>query len=341
MKLLLMLLTSLLLVSCTEKKRDFVEKPFTYMEEQQVEQREIKEITIVDSLNLDALEMFTPGSLVKSAKGVIFLDRANRTIVQTDNDLNIISEFEIPEGRGPGELGGVRLFDYKDGRLAFVDNSLKKISHYSLEGKFLDEFKVAGVPYLGVTKIIDDNKYLIESTFNTDSLYHMIDSNGNVLQRIQSSEEADNPMMFTAQIKVTESSLYLAGYSEPVIKKYNLENGSLIYSKEMIDSYETTDNYMSFSNEGGFSGAGFTEEAIYGSFSIAVDQDLFYTARYHNGDKEYKFVDVYNTTSGEYQFSYLLDGFINTESLVIANGYLFSIEHNSAGEYVLMKYALQ
>ena len=334
MRIVQLLLISLVLVSCSEKKSKLGDKPFIFTEPQQIEQREVKDLVILDSLNLDSQGIFTPRVLMKVKKGLIFLDRTSRKIIQTDDDLNIVSTFEIPEGRGPGELGAIRRFDEEDGKLVFVDNGLNKLTHYSLEGEFLNEFSVSGFPIMEATKIINDNRYLIASTLMTDSLYHLIDSEGNVLKRIQSSKEVDNPMMFTAQLKASDNNLYLAGYSEPLIKKYNLENGALIYSKEMIDSYETTESYMSFSN-----GAGFTEDAIYGSIAITIENGLFYSARHHNGKKDYKFVDVYSESSGDYQFSYVLDNFINNESLAVDGTYMFTIETNSEGENLLMKYS--
>jgi len=334
MRIVQLLLIGLFLISCSEKKSDLGNGLFTFTEPQQIEQREIKDLNTLDSLNLDSLGLFTPRVLVKVKKGLVFLDRTSRTIVQTDNDLRILNTFEIPEGRGPGELGLVRRFDEKDGKIAFIDNGLKKLTLYSLEGKFLKDLKVSGFPLIELVEIINSDEYLIASTFATDSLYHLIDSKGNILKRIQSSKQVDNPMMFTAQLKVSGNNLYMAGYSEPVIKKYSLENGSLIYSKEMIDSYETTENYMSFSN-----GAGFTDEAIYGSMAIAIENGFFYSARHHNGKKGYKFLDVYSEDFGEYEFSYLLDNYINNESIAVDDDHLYTIETNSKGENLLMKYA--
>lgn len=333
MKSLLFVCTSLLLISCAEKKLELGDKPFTFTQEQKINEREIKDLVVIDSLNLDSLGIYTPAILDKTSKGLVFFDRSDRLVINVDEDLTITKTFKVPEGRGPGELGAIRRFDEEDGKLVFVDNGLNKLTHYSLEGDFLREFKVSGIPFMEVAKSIDNDRYLIASTFMTDSLYHLIDLEGNVLKRIQSSKEVDNPMMFTAQLKVFDNYLYLAGYSEPLIKKYNLENGALIYSKEMIDSYETTESYMSFSN-----GAGFTEDAIYGSIAITIENGLFYSARHHNGKKDYKFVDVYSESSGDYQFSYVLDNFINNESLAVDGTYMFTIETNSEGENLLMKY---
>jgi hypothetical protein len=90
---------------------------------------------------------------------------------------------------------------------------------------------------------------------------------------------------------------------------------------------------MSFSN-----GAGFTKDATYGSIAIAVENELFYSARYHNGESEYKFVDVYDEDSGEYAFSYVLKNNINMESLAVSSSHIYTIETNSEGENLLTKY---
>ena len=333
MRFFIITLIYILLIGCGKVSNEVQEQPFIYRTKQKIDKREIKKLTPVDSLNLDSLGLFIPAVLYRTEKGIVFFDRSNRTIVNTDTDLKIINKFELPEGRGPGELGSLRRFDYKEGKLLFIDNGLNKITHYSLKGDFINEFKVSEIPNMEAVKMISNQKYLIPSTFLTDSLYHLIDSEGNIINRIQSSKEVENPMMFTAQSTVSGKHLYVAGYSEPLIKKYNIENGALIFSKEIVDSYETTDSYMSFSN-----GAGFTKDATYGSIAIAIESGLFYSARYHNGENEYKFVDVYDEDSGEYEFSYVLKNYINMESLAVTSSHIYTIETNSDGENLLTKY---
>lgn len=328
----------LLCISCKKDESVFFEKPFTFKEAQENSvTREIKNLVAVDSLNLSEREIFNASNLIAYEGSLFFLQSSSHKIWKYNQaELKFMDSLLIPKGRGPGEIEFMRNFDLNDGTIVIPDDNQKKLAIYSILGEFQTETLISEVPMIEEVRIAGSDKFLIESTFTTDSLYHMLDKEGMLRDSFQSSTGVDNAMAFTGHLKVKDNYLIVAGYSEPIIKKYDLKTGSLIFSREIIQSYETTENYMSRGNA-----IGFTKNAKYASLGIDASKRLIYSSRPKNEQQDDQLIDVYEFEDGDYRYSYILNNNSAFQSLAINDKYLYSIEIDSSSNYWLMKYKME
>lgn len=145
-------------------------------------------------------------------------------------------------------------------------------------------------------------------------------------------------MMYGGVIASHGNSMVFAGYSEPILKKYSLDRGELLFSVNIIDDYDSSYNYVT-SESGEYMSMGFSPGALYAVSGLDVIDDFIYTTNRHNGERNNNFIDVYSQSDGTYLESYSLVNYPVSAGLAVDGDYIYSIEMEAdAQKYWLMKY---
>ncbi|MDR9417480.1 hypothetical protein [Gracilimonas sp.] len=328
----------ILVASCTSNSLD--EKPFNWADDTNIEKKRFFESSQIESkINLDSLE-FTNVSELKISQENFFLNqRAGKTEIVVINKNNKDDNYviDIPEGKGPGELTSMVDFDVIEDQIFIADRSQSKIALYSVEGEFIKEFRVP--VFIDQIAAIDKNTVLCYSMRVDDFLFTVFGENGDIRNSFIESESELNMMMYTGEIHVNTDNIYFSGYSEPIIKKYSIEEEVLKFSEEVVDSYESKNNYK-FGADGSSSVQGFSEDAIYNTNGMDVSGNIIANVPHHNGRKGYKYIDLYNIEDGEYLKSIEMFGYPLINGIQIDDNYIYSLEMDSNRTNWLIKYEI-
>ncbi len=334
-----------ILCSCSEEETSKYKK-FTEKKAQAATERTIRSLTIADSLNIT--KTFYRGSF--SHMGVsetsIVAKLGEQIVILNKQDLRTHLVFRIRPGRGPGEVinfDDTKLEVVKE-RIAVFDENAKKIALYDLNGNFQEEFLVDGFPIAAMAMADEQTYYFKVRPFLNTLFYEVtrtINNSSAISRKFQKQTENRNILAYTGWIVHHDQSLYFAGFSEPLIRRYDLSGREveLVFSRGVIDSYNRENNYKAPKSTAEVRFWGFTEEAQFASKDVAADDNYLYSIRHHNDKEGYKYLDLYSADDGSYAVSFALQYY--PEEVVADEHYIYTLESKKTGETVykyLMKY---
>lgn len=323
------------LIGCQNKETSFIwsDKDNASLE------RSFQEVIIEDSLDLDELEKFSILDLIQDENYIFILVGGDNEILRVQkNDFQMYHNIAFKEGRGPGEILAINDYDVNNSFLMIFDQEQQKIVFFDKQGNFVKEFVVEDV-VIDRIKFLDNDKLLTYSMRMNEYQFHIIDFQGTVHNSFNRLDPELNFLMYSGDIFVENEHFYFAGYSEPILKKYSLENEEQIYSVSVIDAYESSANYIQ-SESGGFNMTGYAPGALYASLGVAVDNNKIYTTPHHNDTPGYNYIDIYDTENGQYLSSFQLKHYPKLRGIQVENNHIYSIESRSNYNW-LLKYRIK
>lgn len=334
------MLFALILYSCTKPVEKKIES-FTEKQAQYVSERTVKELMPVDSLNITKEFDGISISRLDLNDTAIFAKLGLKIAKFSKQDLSVGEIYNIPEGRGPGEVINLNVTLFKAGKknLVIYDGKAKKTVLYDLDGNFREEFLNGA--YQANAMAMDGSTFYFQVMPNQEYLFYEVkraESESIVLRQFQKLTDDGNALAYTGEIIYHGNSLYYGGYSEPLIRRYDLsgEEVHLIFSRAVIDDYNSENNYQKpQQTSGGNRFFGYSSEAKFASQDIAADDTYLYSVRHHNDEEGYKYLDIYDVEEGNYVGSFALKYY--PYHIGVDNHHIYTLESYGGVKY-LMKY---
>lgn len=336
-KLLLCAFMVMIFVACTNSSptventiEDFLKK-----QPQKTDKRIFGgKLAVVQEMALDSLEVFEPYEIKKSKK-YLFIRESSQISVIRKNDLKKKNTLIVKKGRGPGVISRFTDFDVTSTNIGLVDENGLKVAIWDHKGNLKNEYVLEKIRPDRITFYNNDSP-VVFSTLGSEYVFNILDSGGDLKKGFNNLKDNNvaNSLKITGKIKVYEDHIYFAGYSESILKKYDLE-GNLIYSKSTIDDWPSDANYISFESGENQVGARYSPGALYAFFNFDVWDEYLVTIPHHNGDTDYKYLDIYIRENGDYLGTLTTDGY--AFDVVVDDHFIFTRE-SEGGVMKLKKY---
>lgn len=199
----------------------------------------------------------------------------------------------IPKGKGPGEILNLNISLLKAGKdfIAVYAQNEKKTALYDLNGNFEEEFLNGGYEVRSMA-MADKQTYYFEIYPGLGYLFLEVGRKpkhrSSIRRRFQHQSKKINILAYTGKIVYHNGSLYFGGYSEPLIRRYDVSDKKvkLVWSRSVIDAYNSKNNYQKPKKGSEFDFFGYTKNAQFASWDIAVDDNYVYSVRASNGKKD-------------------------------------------------------
>jgi len=185
--------------------------------------------------------------------------------------------------------------------------------------------------------------YYIQLFPETEHLFYEVKRKGSeseITRQFQKRSDKIEILAYNGSITYNNQSLYFAGYSEPLIRRYDLsgEEPELVFSRAVIDDYNSENNYRKMERTAGGSRFWmFTQDAKFSSEDIAVDDNYLYSVRHHNDEEGYKYLDIYDVEDGSYRGSFSLLHY--PSEIAVDEDYIYTLE--SEGNDPIRKYLIK
>lgn len=335
------LLILISLIGCEEKKD---KELFLSTEVQDAIQRNIikNALTLELERDLQELEIFDYYQ-IKEIKEQFVLHQPKVLEVNYLNkdSLKIEKSLTITSGRGPKELEYIMAFDANEQIFAVADNRLFKVILFDHDGDMIREFLTEKKTPHRLS--LSNNKsltMLYETSFEGfgQGFLENIDLFGEMNYALNKEAFEDlHPFATEGNIQSINDTLYYVGGYEPFIKKY--VNGSLIYSRATIDNYDTSLNYVTIISDESRS-TSLTPEAVFSSLDFDIKDGYMFIIPDPNGDREFSYIDVYNTSNGKYIKSFKPLNFPHAINVYENERFILTIENSDeTNQPVFRKYS--
>lgn len=299
--------------------------------------RAFHNLTEVKRINLNEFDFFYVLQLEQNDNSLFIRNGNNYQILVVDKnspDKNYILDFS--EGRGPGELLQMSEYDIYKNRIFVVDNSQSKISIFDLSGELIKEFRISNIN-VDRLEVINEELLLVYTMQTSEYVFNIISIEGDVVESFVESEPKLHYLQYSGDIYYANGDVYFFGYSEPIMKKYNLDTEQLSYSKYVVNNYDPSANYVR--NEiGEIIASGYSPAALYSSVGFSVYDNEIFNAVYHNGEEGHKYMDVYNSNTGTYIRSYELGSYPSLYGIQADSENIYSLEEDTSNVNWLIYY---
>lgn len=284
---------------------------------QEDHERNFEELTKVKDINLDKFNIFESSLLTVAENGdILTYDRAKGTLIRFAQSENYEKpHFLGKKGSGPGEFkspkdikidqqNNIWVSDFRQGRISVWNNN----------GDLVDSI----VPSTGTPAnlaILTDGKFVILPVFPVDNkLFLNFEKNGQLIESFQQiplpeiTMSAGANLYFEGNINTDGKFLFYSSFSEGVIRKYNLENGKLIFSRSTIEIVKTQIPDIEEVNPK-ITTAKRSKNTIYATRDMHVVDKKIYILFSGTEYSVSNLVDVYSSADGDYQYSFNLSNF--------------------------------
>lgn len=328
-------------IGCGEKKE---KEHFLNAEVQNTTQRIIDEkaLTLILEKDLEELEIFDYYFIKEINESIIIEQPKELAITYLDKkNLDLQKSFTITSGRGPKELEYIMALDASEKVVAVADNRLKKVILFDHDGNLIREFLTEKkTPHRLALTDNGDINMLFKIYFN--NIENDFLENLNLFGEVNYSFEKEgvenlHPFAIEGNIKSIKDTLFYVGAYEPFIKKY--VRGELLYSRATIDNFDTSLNYVTVISDESRS-TSLTPEAVFSSLDFDIKDGHLFIIPDPNGDKDFSYIDVYNTSNGEYIKSFKPFDFPHAINVYENERSILTIENSSEkGLPVFRKYS--
>ena len=280
---------------------------FQKVEQTASERVVVSTLKAIDSLNLADFDVFNAQRIAVDEKWIYAGGGQTGTILAVAKaDFGLHRFIGHGLGEGPGESIGLRDFDVSNEHLVLA-NRQHRLARFTKDGTLVDEQIIDHEPLQ--LEIIEDGRVLTFDNAYGENLFMVIDRDGNVVPGmgfVRNAVADIGPgwmLRSMGYVDYQDGHIYYAGYSESLIKKYALD-GTLVFSVSTIDAHPSELNYTETEGETRRI-MGYAPTALYASLNIGVygRYCLIRPAIDANG-VVLRYLDVYDTTSGEYVKSY-------------------------------------
>lgn len=294
---------------CSGSSRD-IESFMDRIPQESAERIVLSEISLETVRNMTGFEVFNAPRPKLIQGRLMWIDYRNGVLVSLDPDNpEQVEAIGNGPGDGPGEVERIGGFALHENQLVVIDSRLLKIMQWNYPGgeliteNTIEEYRPDHLVSLG-------NGRFVTSSYSQDSaLFYVIDASGKpVASAADSSSHVEHPMQTSGYLTSGEDAFFFAGYSEPMIRKYN-RDGELLFSRALIKNFDTSEQYTERSFEGGGTAWGFSEDARFSALHVQYHAGYIFVAVYHNDQEGDHFIDIYDSENGDYTGSWLLDQF--------------------------------
>jgi len=291
------------LAGCSEDRPEF--QNFLDWEIQSQAEREISSLgNPVEILNFSDFDIYSPGTLEQNNTHLFLINFGSYSIINLPkNNFERPEIISFGEGSGPGELQSLQSLAVGEQRLYSGDPRQRRIVVTDMDGTHIRDIEARFSPDNLV--FADRGLLLNYNTHQQDNLFTFYDIADDSVRGFEGIDFGFNDMMkYPGYISIDESSIYFAGYSEPMLRKYS-RDGELQFSKSTVDNFDTSNQYEE-RTMGDNRIVTFSDDALFSSMDLSQKGGYLYVIPYHNNNKDHKFIDVYNSEDGRYMKSYSL-----------------------------------
>lgn len=304
MKKSLSLLFLLTLISCAgETAAEF--EFFLDREPQEVTERTISSLSAPEAvINFSEYDIYSPGTLAQNSTDLYLIDFGTTSIVRVSKQsFGTPEKLTFSEGSGPGEVQGIQSLAVSEDGLYVGDPMQSRIVETEPDGTPIrdisTEFSPNNLILTSENRLLNFNAHQQDHMF---TFYHLDSDTTTGFEEIDFGFE--EIMKYAGYLSGDDSSIYFAGYSEPLLRKYTTD-GELLFSRSTIDNFDTTDFYE-VSTRGEMRIAGFSDDALFSSMDVIHYEDYLIVIPSGNGGEDVNYLDVYDASSGEYLETYSL-----------------------------------
>lgn len=297
MKLLRNLFLLTLLTGCSEPKVEF--EHFLDRDIQKETERTITPLPEPDGvLNFTDYEIYSPGRLSQNSSDLYLINFGTLSILKISKERFQQPEvFTFSEGSGPGELRGLQSLTVSEDQLFIGDPRQTRLLITDTDGNYIrdlnTEFSPTNLLYL------DENLLLNYNVHRQDFLFTFYDITTDTTSGFEEITFGfSETMKYPGYLDAGNSSIFFAGYSEPLLRKYSTD-GTLHFSRSTIDNYNTENQYVE-RTMGETRVAGFSDNARYSSMDVEYFGDKLFVVPNHNDADHVKYIDLYDASNGDY-----------------------------------------
>lgn len=333
MKLLPILILLLLLAGCSAEKTEEFDN-FLDKKPQSVSERVISPLPEPDAvLNFTDFEVYSPGALEQNSTHLFSIDFGTLSIAKVSKESFSTPEvLSYSEGSGPGELQAMRSIAVSDDRIYAGDPRQLRLTVTDTDGNLIKDINTSFSPnnlyYIDDSTLLNYNAHQQDHLF---TLYNISDDNTGGFEEITFG--FDEVMKYSGYLSVDAEYIFFAGYSEPLLRKYS-QDGKLLFSRSTIDNYDTSDHYIT-RTMGEYRAAGFSDDAKYSSLAAARLYNRFLVIPHHNGQEEFKYIDVYDAEDGSYLKTFSVDYY--PRNIILDDDYLYLLARDG-DDRLLLRY---
>jgi len=223
------------------------------------------------------------------------------------------------EGQGPGEVQGPRM-GVTEGQVMFYAARQRKIAVYDTSGTWVADIRpdarLFRVVPLGGRFVVMSKVPVVEKE-GRPFLFRVVNMEGEVVGRFGRSgrpdlTRSDNPIAYNGKVAVGAAGeyLYYGGYSEPLLKKYEI-GGEQTFSVKTIDNLPSEVNYLTPQSGGGTQMWAYAEPGLFSVEALSVFQDYLLVGPINDGEgNTLSYLDVYSAEDGSYVRSYRMRNFV-------------------------------
>jgi hypothetical protein len=188
--------------------------------------------------------------------------------------------------------------------LLVSDESRARLSQFSLEGKL--EKSYTGKNFKAHRFVaLDLNNVVTFSVLEGEYAISVVDAEKDSVKMNLLKKENDlSPIVYEGKITANKNGeIFYSGFSEPVLMRFS-KDGVKQYSVDHVDSYSSLTNYVKMDAGNGFTSQRYSPTAeFYTVSSVYLDGSICILV--NKGEKKY--VDFYNSNSGDYQHSIMVN----------------------------------
>ncbi|PWN05649.1 hypothetical protein [Rhodohalobacter mucosus] len=294
----------ILLAGCSEERPEFQH----FLDGEPQDQAE-RIVTVLDSpvdiLNFSDFDIYSPGTLEQNSTHLFLIDFGSYSIIKLAKE-----NFQQPEtilfreGSGPGELQSLQSIAAGEKHLYAGDPRQRRIVVTDTDGNHIRDIEARFSPdnlvYVGEDMLLNYDAHQQDNLF---TFYDMYRDSMSGFEEIEFG--FSEVMKYPGYLSANGSSIYFSGYSEPLLRKYSI-NGELLFSRKTIDNFDTSDQYEE-RTMGDNRIVTFSDDALFSAIDVSQQGEYLYVIPYHNGNKDYKYIDLYSSETGRYVKTYTLE----------------------------------
>jgi len=301
---------------------DFLQK-----DSQSIQERILKnDLNAIYEIVLDSIDVYGPYEFRGFGNNLFIRESPKITITQK-NKLDEYYSIPVKKGSGPGELERLIDFDVSEKHIALLDPSRLKVVVLDHQGNLEHEYVLEDIRPERLI-FYGHETFVIYSTIGSTYSFNILDFKGDVKNRFVKliDNNVGNSLKVTGRIKAYRNHIYFVGYSESIIKKYDM-NGDLIFSRSTIDDWPSEANYVTFEGGENIVGARYSPGALFAFFNFDIWSDYLVTIPHHNGDSEFKYLDIYHRNDGDYLGTLKTEGYAS--DVVVDGHHIFTMERTT------------
>jgi hypothetical protein len=332
MKTLLVICVLLIIAGCSDKRPEF--QNFLDRDVQSRTERDISTLgNPVETLNFSDANIYSPGSLEHNSTHLFLINFGTFSIVKVPKNRFERSEvISFVEGSGPGELQSLQSLAVGENQLYAADPRQQRVVVTDLDGSYIRDIDVNFSP--DNLTYVEEDLLLNYNMHQQDYLFTYYDI---AADSVSGFEEIDfgfnDTMRYPGYIFVNESSVFFAGFSEPILRKYS-RDGELHFSKATVDNFDTSNQYEE-RTVGDNKIVTFSEDALYSSMDLSQKGSYIYVIPNHNGDSDHKFIDLYSSDDGRYMTTFTVDHY--PQNIVLGDDFIYLLARDG-DDNLLMTY---